>query len=290
MFGFAKLSLVLSSAYVAFGTAVNSRDVDSASFGSNHPVLTVPGLTQIRTILSQLEAPIISALTERLNLATDRSLYSNGFNKLSAYLLPRENIAGGLGRYNYGNLEYPFTIGFSGPSPDVTTRSNTFPPGRFHQDSFSGNSNITAFYINTLVPLFTSTTSFYYHLDNSTTDDDAIFSADATLLQLLSHRAHIGKIVAETKYAGNVTGYTPLIKARDSNTIRTLLTNTTQEASVLAQAATAATAFSTAWVQAGASVAPNFAQNLQSAAAVTFRELIDITTEIEIQYLLARFN
>lgn len=103
-------------------------------------------------------------------------------------MAPREVESAMLGRFNYGKLEYPFTSSVLGPSPDVTTTNNTFPPGRFHQDSFSGNSNISAFYIQTLVPLFTSQTSFYYHLDNSTISDDAILSADANLLQLLSHR------------------------------------------------------------------------------------------------------
>lgn len=54
---------------------------------------------------------------------------------------------------------------------------------------------------------------------------------------------------------------------------------------MLAQANTAATAFANAWVASGALVSSTFTADLQNAAAKTFRELIDITTEIEIQYV-----
>lgn len=97
--------------------------------------------------------------------------------------------------------------------------------------------------------------------------------------------AHIGKIVAESKYAADVTTYTTLIKARNSTGIKTLLTNTTQEAAVLAQADAAAKVFSAAWVGSGASVATTFTSDLQNATAKLFRALIDITTEIEVQYV-----
>ncbi|EKM58646.1 uncharacterized protein PHACADRAFT_27093 [Phanerochaete carnosa HHB-10118-sp] len=252
------------------------------------PVLTVPGLVQIRDILAQLEAPIVSTLTERINLATNHSLYANGGQELLSFLKQREVVSAASGRYDYGKLEYPFTQPLI--APDISTPSNPFPPGRFHQDSFSGNGNITAFYIDTLVPFFSSPTSYYYHLDNSTIDDDAVLNLDATLLALLSHRAHIGKIVAETKYESNVTGFTTLIEAQDSAGTRVLVTNTTQEAGVSSQAFTAAAAFSDAWLDAGALVSNDFASNLQNATAKLFRELIDITTEIEIQYLLQRLN
>lgn len=127
-----------------------------------------------------------SALTERSNLASDPSLYANGGAKLLAFLADHEAIAALSGRYDYGKLEYPFTLPLV--VPDKATKGNPFPPGRFHQDAFSGNKNITAFYLDTLIPFFNSPTSFYYHLDNSTLNDDAILNADATLLALLSHR------------------------------------------------------------------------------------------------------
>ena len=113
---------------------------------------------------------------------------------------------------------------------------------------------------------------------------------DATLLQLLSHRAHIGKVVAESKYASDVATYTELIKNQDANSIRTLLANVTQEASVLAQADDGAIALSQAWQTAEGGATANITTDIQSIAAKVFRELIDITTEIEIQYLLQRLN
>lgn len=87
-----------------------------------------------------------------------------------------------------------------------------------------------------------------------------------------------------------MTGFTPLIEAQDSEGIRALVTNTTQEAGVLSQASTAASAFSDAWIHAGALVPSTFASNLQNATAMLFRELIDITTEIEVQYVSLTFK
>lgn len=54
---------------------------------------------------------------------------------------------------------------------------------------------------------------------------------------------------------------------------------------MLAQASAAAEAFSGAWAASGALVSSTFAARLQNATAVLFRELIDITTAIEVQYV-----
>ena len=113
------------------------------------------------------------------------------------------------------------------------------------------------------------------------------------LLSLLAHRSSIGKVVAESKFLGAPDSYTPLINAKDANSIRTLLTNVTQEQAVLAQAASASFALATAWETAqGASSTTSsaFVASIQDAVAKTFRNLIDITTETEVQYLLQRFN
>ncbi|KIP06274.1 hypothetical protein PHLGIDRAFT_467034 [Phlebiopsis gigantea 11061_1 CR5-6] len=279
MVRFISLSVFVLSV-LAFGTVM--------VHGASRPILPVPGLPQIRNILAQIEAPIISVLTERFNLASDPSLYANNGSKLRHFISQQEIISAATGRYDYGKLEYPFTLPLI--VPDKTSKENAFPPGRFHQDSYSGNPSITSFYLDTLVSLFNRSTSFYFHLDNSTVDDDAVLSLDRTLLALLSHRAHIGKIVAETKYAANVTGFTSLIEAQDGAGIRALVTNTTQEAGVLSQASAAADAFAQAWVTSGASVSDAFANNLQNAAAKLFKELIDITTDIEVQYLLQRLH
>ncbi|TCD65031.1 chorismate mutase aro7 [Steccherinum ochraceum] len=288
MLGLTKIVLVACSVASVFGAVVVRDDDASANVTAKNPVFTVPTLVQIRDILAQLEAPIISALTERLNLPSNPALYANNGSALLKYIKPREATANNLGRYAYGKLEYPFT--FNAVKPDVTSKSNPFPPGRFHQDSYSGNPSLLSFYLNTLVPLFNASTGYFYHLDGSQVNDDATLNLDATILALLSHRTSFGKIVAESKYAADVSGFTPLIKAINTSQIRTLLTNTTQEAGVLAQAATAATAFSTAWVASGAAEPATFPTQLGNVAAKVFRELIDTTTDIEVQYLLQRFN
>lgn len=51
------------------------------------------------------------------------------------------------------------------------------------------------------------------------------------------------------------------------------------------QASTAASGFSSAWVMAGASEPPSFGNGLQNVTSKLFRELIDVTTDIEVQYV-----
>lgn len=245
-----------------------------------------------------------SALTERYSMASDLSLYAGGGALLKEYLMAREVTAMSRGRYVYGSLEYPYT--FTAVQPDKTSISNAFPPGRFHQDTYVGNPDIFNFYINTLAPLFNSTQSFFFHLDDSIIERDAALNLDVAILALLSHRcvlmlsshlfnfhtsygptcrASIGKIVAESKYAADPNSYTPLIRAQDSAQIRVLLTNTTQEAAVLAQAATAASAFTMAWNSSEAAPSQTLSGDLVNIASTVFRNLIDVTTNVEIEYV-----
>ncbi|TFK69861.1 chorismate mutase [Pluteus cervinus] len=262
------------------------------------PGLTVPTLTQVRGILALLEAPIISTLVSRAALPAEASLYSNGGQDLLAYIAKKEKVASSAGRFDYGTLEYPFTLPLV--RPDRTTNKNTFPPGRFHQDTFSPNSNLTTFYINTLVPLIQAanvaagSSSVFFHMASPTPADvDAKYNLDATLLALLSHRASIGKIVAESKFASNTTGFIPLIESKDVSTIRILLTNTTQESVVLATADAAAQEVANAWGEAQTfpvEVQMAFTSSVQEAVAKLFRELIDVTTLVEVKYLLQRLN
>lgn len=262
--------------------------VASVATLEHRPAFQVPGLVQIRDILSQLEAPIVSALTERINLPSNPSLYKDGEHGLLPFLREYEVTASLTGRYNYGKLEYPYVI--PNIPADKTTASTPFPPGQFHQDNFTGNSDLLKFYVETLVPMFHSPTAYYFHLDNSTINSDAVLSLDAMVLSLISHRAHIGKIVAETKFASNVTVFTSFIQQNDVKSIRDAVTNTTQKAGVLSQASNAAAAFAGAWATSGALLSGSFANDLQNATETLFRKLINVTTEIEIQYLLRRFD
>ncbi|KAK7687652.1 hypothetical protein QCA50_008867 [Cerrena zonata] len=287
-----RLYAVACFAVVALCATTRSEESTQATDSFYHPTqrpnFPVPTLIQVRTILSQLEGPIISKLTERFNIAAPLSFYSNNGAKLLQYLKTQESIGQADGRYSYGKLEYPFTL--SPISPDVTSKSKPFTPGTFHEDGFTENQKLFKFYLTQLVPLFSVQTSPFFHLDNSTLNEDATFNLDATLLQLISHRSSIGKVVAESKYAANVTGFTSLIKTKDSTNIRVLLTNTTQEDAVMQQASTAASGFSSAWVTAGASEPPSFGNGLQNVTSKLFRELIDVTTDIEVQYILNRLH
>lgn len=114
------------------------------------------------------------------------SLYHHDGTGWFAYLNGLEITYEDMGQYNYGSLEYPFTLPpeTANPQPD----GECFVPGIFHEDSFVGNSNISSFYLRNLVPLFNSSTSYYFHLDNTATDEAAAAELDSTLLALLSHR------------------------------------------------------------------------------------------------------
>lgn len=262
----------------------------------SRPDLTVPTLTQVRDILALLEGPIVTTLVERAALPAEPALYANNGQALLAFIKAREDVAAPSGRFDYGTLEYPFTQSLV--SPDKTTASSPFPPGRFHQDTFSPNANLTSFYLNTLIPLISAantaagSSSVFFHLASPTpADADAKYNLDATLLALLSHRSSIGKVVGESKFAANVSGYTPLIKSKNAATIQVLLTNTTQETVVLTGAASASLAVATAWetAQTATTVTTSaFVTSIQAATAKLFRELIDITTQVEVEYILQR--
>lgn len=119
-------------------------------------------------------------------MASDPSLYAGSGALLKEYLMAREASAKPRGRYVYGSLEYPYT--FTAVQPDKTSISNAFPPGRFHQDTYVGNPDLFKFYTNTLAPLFNSTQSFFFHLDDSICERDAALNLDVAILALLSHR------------------------------------------------------------------------------------------------------
>jgi len=295
MFASVKTNLLL----LLGGISLVVADTTTSNPSSGRPDLLTPDLTEIRAILANLEAPIISTLVSRAALPVDSSLYANQATDLITYLIPREAVASVSGRFDYGTLEYPFTL--SPVAADKTTSSTPFPPGRFHQDTFTPNSNITSFYVNTLIPLIklanaqlatppATTSSVFFHLINSSTPDaDAALNLDATLLALLSHRASIGKIVAESKYQSNVTAFTPLIKANNADEIRVLLTNIPQQNTVLSQAANDSSAIATVWETAQGATNPTaFVAAIQNATAQLYNELIEITTQVEIEYILAR--
>ncbi|KAG6853104.1 hypothetical protein C0991_006870 [Blastosporella zonata] len=202
-------------------------------------------------------------------------------------------------RFAYGSMEYPFTL--ASVAPDITTSFKSFPGGIFHQDTFTPNHNLSTFYLKSLLPLLenvnlaTGGISVFFHLSNhsSVADTTAKFTLDAQLLALLSHRASIGKLVAESKYAADPTKFTPLIEAQDAEAIRALVTVKTQEQTVLSNAADASTVLAAAWGT--AQLAPSmpstyFVERVQAAVSQLYRELIEITTEVEVQYLLERLN
>lgn len=301
--------LMLNSIFLAL--VVSSSSLVGAKapvFIEGEPTFQVPSLAKVRDILARLEAPIISTIVSRAALPAEKELYAYNGIYLTEYIQQQEYISSISKTFRYGSLEYPFTMPIT--NTDGWKPKSLFPPGTFRQDSFTPNKNLTTFYLHDFLPLLRSMSgdlsgnSPFYHLSNGThrdrhsrqhkiADASAKLALDYQLLNLLSHRASIGKVVAEAKYGASTNAYTNLIKHRDRNGIRKLLTNTTQEASVLKDAQTASKALASAWETAqDASKADSdkFVRDIQKLAAKTFRELIDITTQVEIEYLLHRLD
>jgi chorismate mutase len=257
-----------------------------------------PTLLEIRDILAQFVPAIVSTVVQRMALPVTPALYAGGrASVLHTYLAAHEQLGLAQHRYDYGTLEYPFTTNAT-VIPDRTTQANAYPPGRFHQDKFTPNVNLTAFYTQAFVPLLNaSANSFFAHLSNPAQglfpgrgDADAALSLDVALLQILSNRASNGKVVAESKFLGNATVFRALIAAQDADTIHTLLVNRTQEGVVLAQADSAAVALTGAWTAAGGIVPASFEASVRNATFTVFRNLIDVTTQTEVEYLLRRLD
>ncbi|ETW80149.1 hypothetical protein HETIRDRAFT_428410 [Heterobasidion irregulare TC 32-1] len=134
-----------------------------------------------------IEVKVLIFVRVGSSYCTDPAIYADGDKRLLEFINARENASAASGRFDYGKLEYPFAL--SPIAPDSATKNDTLPPGRFHQDSFNGNANLISFYVGTLVPdFFQAPTSFFFHLDNSTLNDDAAMNLEAILLALLSHR------------------------------------------------------------------------------------------------------
>ncbi|KAG6815765.1 hypothetical protein H0H93_009059, partial [Arthromyces matolae] len=247
------------------------------------PKLPVPQLAQTRDILARLQAPIISTLISRTALPIDNEDEGPLFSFIHS--IERQSPQ----RFFYGTLEYPFTL--ANISPDSGS-IDSFPPGTFHQDTFTPNRELFAFYHESLVPAIgpvnavTGAKSIYFHLVDQTNEADkaAEYTLDSQLLALLSHRVSIGKLVAEAKFAADVPTYTPLINSQDEEALRALVTNKTQEALVLSAAANATTDLAAAW-GAAQSLSPtqilNFTQQIQPVVAQLYGKLIDLTTTVE---------
>ncbi|KAG5642662.1 hypothetical protein DXG03_002374 [Asterophora parasitica] len=302
------LPLNLLATVFTAGLAIAASIPPLPGVAEGRPTLDVPTLPEVQAMLARLQGPIISTIISRAALPAESLLYANGGKALTSFIHKTELIALTLNtyefgsRYDYGSLEYPFTLPAVGP--DITTPTNPFPPGRFHQDTFTPNADLLSFYVTTLVPLIEDAntaiagpggSSPFYHLKrpSSPVDVDAKYTLDDQLLALLSHWASIGKVVAEVKYRAHVAEFTPLIKSGNVNALRTLLTNTTQEKIVLESANSAAFALATAFEAAQndpPAIAKAFVSRVQTAVARVYRELIDVTKEVEIQYLLQRFH
>ncbi|MGL4370027.1 MAG: chorismate mutase, partial [Spirochaetota bacterium] len=109
---------------------------------------------------------------------------------------------------------------------------------------------------------------------------------DIAALQALSKRIHYGAFIAESKFQSHTAEFTGLIQAKDEKGLMALLTDAKVEEQVLERVAIKASAYG----QEPASdtkifkIAPGIIRNIYE------KEIIPLTKEVEILYLLKRLD
>ncbi|CAL5059930.1 unnamed protein product [Urochloa decumbens] len=175
-------------------------------------------LAAVRDALVRLEDSVVFALLERAMHPRNAPAYApaaagEGRSLVEFFVREAEALNAKAGHY-----QKPENVPFFAqdlPSPLFPTKSS---PKVLHPlaSLVTVNDAIWKMYFNELLPLFT--------VDG----DDGSYAETAALdfacLQVLSRRIHIGKYVAEVKFKDAPQDYSPLIQAKDSNSLMDLLT------------------------------------------------------------------
>lgn len=243
-------------------------------------------LDSIRKTLIGLEDSIIYSLIQRARLPLNSPAYDSssfpGFHGSLMELLVKgtESVQAQVGRYQSPE-EVPFFPDHLPPSlvnhPDKS--SQDLPPAAA---SVSVNKNIWDFYVNQFVPLLAAK------------GDDGNYAlavtSDLACLQVLSRRIHFGKYVAEVKFRKATEAYSAAIRAKDTKTLMSLLTDDKVEAMVKQRVQMKAKVF-------GQEIALNDTSNTNkykidpSLVSRLYDEwVIPLTKDVEVEYLLRRLD
>ena len=160
-------------------------------------------ITDIRAILRECENSIVFAIFERSRWKSNPSAYtidaSTGKSLFTHLLEEMEQVHTKFGRYNCPE-EHPFT------NIDtvhlVNSNNKSYDIDRFldkRHISINNNETIIEKYFNLLLPKITE--------EGDDENLGSAVTADINLLQALSRRIHLGKIVAQSKYNSNKEWY-----------------------------------------------------------------------------------
>lgn len=246
---------------------------------------TVLNLTSLRLALERMEDTIVFGFIERSQYAQlplvyeHKSFLSDGFQGsfLDYHFMQVEELQLRLRRYEAPD-ENPFHLwvprqSFMLPRIEYPKILST------EKDACNVNKDIIQYYINELVPKISAPGDL---LDTW----GSVLLADITLLQAISRRIHLGRFVAEAKYASNKKLYVPLILQQNVTAIGDSITNKAQEDLVVARVTLKAQQYGTAPglnSTAAAKVNPQ-------VVATAYRRFIELTKDVEVKYLLGRLQ
>ncbi|KAK0530588.1 chorismate mutase aro7 [Tilletia horrida] len=266
--------------------ALSIRSNDSISISISNAAPTNPflnpsanpadllNLTLIRTVLEHAEDRIISAIIERSQYAYDARLYSSPPNSTLDWFLARQEALLALtGQWELPD-QVPFTSRARLPAPVYPVPTY---PSVLHSAAanFSRNHALKKAYLNSTLPSLNLPPSQKTGGPNPALGPT--LHADTALLHLLSSRIHLGRYVAESKYASNTSLYAQPIASKNLTALNALITNTTvEEANVVR-------------VQSKAGMYGDGAQ-AQAVGALYRDVLIPLTKEVEVGYLLGRLS
>ncbi|KAL6888414.1 hypothetical protein ACP4OV_009440 [Aristida adscensionis] len=171
-------------------------------------------LAAVRDALVRLEDSVVFALIERARHPRNAPAYDTPAGSLVEFFVREaEALNAKAGRYQ-NSEDVPF-FPRDLPTPLFPTK---IYPKVLHPiaSSVTVNDAIWKMYFNELLPLFT--------VDGDDGNYAETAALDFACLQVLSRRIHYGKYVAEVKFKDAPQDYSPLIEAKDSNSLMNLLT------------------------------------------------------------------
>ncbi|XP_020588558.1 chorismate mutase 2-like [Phalaenopsis equestris] len=267
----------------------------SLGFSSFWCCATLASLTidSLRASLEQQEDFIVISLIERArypynSIAYHPSILGNhNCSFLELFVRETEALEARFGRYQNPE-ELPFFPVYAQPrlAPPHKFPNFLYPPAA----STNVSKIIWDMYLNDLLPLFT------------TKADDGnyqqIAASDLICLQALSKRIHYGRYVAEIKFRDSPHDYIPAIKAKDRETLLTLLTFTSVEEAVVKRVFKKAEIFGQIVNLGNNNVTGDKSKGNEIkykvdpyVASKLYQEwVIPFTKQVEVDYLLNRLN
>ncbi|KAK7407406.1 hypothetical protein VNO78_09301 [Psophocarpus tetragonolobus] len=248
--------------------------------------LTLEG---IRHSMNLQEDSTIFSLLERAQYSYNADAYNkdafrmDGFNgSLVQYMvLETEKLHAQVGRYKSPD-EHAF---FPEHLPEPMLPPMQYPQVLHHNaDSININNTIWNMYFKDLLPRLVEA--------GENGDSGSIAVCDTLCLQTLSKRIHYGKFVAEAKFQDAPSTFEAAIKAKNRKLLLELLTNETIEALAKRRIELKARAYGQEVKinDAGDVASPVFKIKPSLIANLYADWVMPLTTEVQVEYLLRRFD